>query len=315
MRELPIRQAVEAFPGKKLAVIGDVMLDVFEYGHVSRLSPEAPVPVVRMESRLSVPGGAANSARNARACGAAVILFGVIGNDAAGREVLALLERDGIETGGVFGDPDRPTTEKKRIVGPDGHMLRVDYEKTEALRPELTQAIWDGFAAALPGCAAVVIADYAKGVMSPGLAKRIVEAAAAAGIPVVVDTKPVNAGFYRNISAVTPNAQEAREMAGLEDLDAAGAALAGLFGAPVIVTRGAEGMSLYSGAAPLHVPARPVEVVDVSGAGDTATVGVALGLAAGLGLADAMGLANLMAALAVAKKGTAMVTAEELLQA
>jgi len=313
MRESLLRQAIGLFPQRKLAVIGDLMLDVYEYGLVSRLSPEAPVPVVRMESRLSLPGGAANAARNARACGASVALFGLVGDDAAGREVLGLLRRDGIDISGVFTDPDRPTTEKKRIVGPDGHMLRVDYESTLPLSDAVSGKISAAFAAALDGCAAIVIADYAKGVMTGVLADQILTAAQAAGIPVVVDTKPAHAPFYRGAAALTPNAQEALEMSGADNLAVAGPALTRLFGAPVVVTRGADGMSLYSDAPPLHIPAKPVAVADVSGAGDTATVGVALGLATGLDLADAMRLANLMAALAVAKKGTATVTADELL--
>jgi rfaE bifunctional protein kinase chain/domain len=315
MHQSLFRQAIALFPQRKLAVIGDLMLDVYEYGLVSRLSPEAPVPVVRMERRLSLPGGAANAARNARACGASVVLFGLVGDDPAGREVRGLLKQDGIDVSGIFSDPDRPTTEKKRIVGPDGHMLRVDYESTRPLPDALSRKIADAFAAALEGCAAIVIADYAKGVMTGALANQILTAAKAAGIPVVVDTKPANAPLYRGPAALTPNAQEAREMAGADDLAVAGPALTRLFGAPVVITRGAEGMSLYSDAPPLHIPARQVAVADVSGAGDTVTVGVALGLATGLGLPDAMRLANLMAALVVAKKGTATVTAEELLRA
>jgi D-beta-D-heptose 7-phosphate kinase/D-beta-D-heptose 1-phosphate adenosyltransferase len=269
-----------------------------------------------MESRLSVPGGAGNAARNALACGAAVALFGLVGDDAAGREVLDLLRRDGVNTGGILTDPQRQTTEKKRIVGPDGHMLRVDYESTQPAGQALSEKIADAFTAALAGCDAIVIADYAKGVLTPSLAAQILAAARAAGIPVVVDTKPAHAPFYRDVAVLTPNAQEAREMAGADDLDIAGPALARLFAAPVMVTRGADGMSLYAQqGAPRHILAHPVTVADVSGAGDTATVGMALGLASGLDLGEAMQLANLMAALAVAKKGTAVVTAEELLRA
>jgi D-beta-D-heptose 7-phosphate kinase/D-beta-D-heptose 1-phosphate adenosyltransferase len=310
-----IRQAIAAFPQKTVAVLGDLMLDVYEYGVVARLSPEAPVPVVRMEQRVALPGGAANAARNARACGAKVTLFGVVGDDAAGRELLALTGKDGVATRAVFTDPTRPTTEKKRIVGPEGHMLRVDYESVASIGDALSTRIATALAAALPGASALIIADYAKGVMSRKLAEKALALARAAGIPVVVDTKPAHADFYAAPTVLTPNAQEARAMAGTDDLLAAGAALVRRFGAPVIVTRGAEGMSLFSDAPPLHLDAIPVEVADVSGAGDTVTVGVALGLAAGLDLADAMRLANTMAAVAVSKKGTAAVSAGELLKA
>jgi D-beta-D-heptose 7-phosphate kinase/D-beta-D-heptose 1-phosphate adenosyltransferase len=310
-----IRQAIATFPQKTVTVLGDLMLDVYEYGVVARLSPEAPVPVVRMEQRLPLPGGAANAARNAGACGARVMLFGVVGDDAAGRELLDLIGRDSIATQGIFTDPSRPTTEKKRIVGPEGHMLRVDYESVAAISDALSDRIATALAAALPDASALVIADYAKGVMSPRLAETAIALARAAGIPVVVDTKPAHADFYAAPTVLTPNAQEARTMAGTDDLTAAGAALVRRFSAPVIVTRGAEGMSLFSNAPPLHLPAVAVKVADVSGAGDTVTVGVALGLAAGLDLAGAMRLANFMAAVAVSKKGTAAVSAAELLKA
>lgn len=315
MRRSTIEDAIRTMSSRRVAVLGDIMLDIWEYGGITRLSPEAPVPVVQMQSRIAMLGGAANAARNARSCGASVALFGVIGADGSGDEVRSLLTESGIDGGGVFVDAGRPTTQKRRIVGPDGHLLRVDHESTSVIPGELTRKIAAALAAGIAGVHAMVISDYAKGVMTPELAGQAIALARQAGIPMVVDTKPAHASFYRRPTVVTPNAQEAFAMTASSSLAVAGNRLVELFGAPAIVTRGEGGMSLFGEGEPLDIPALDVAVADVSGAGDTVTMGVALGLSAGLSLGDAMRLANVMAGLVVAKKGTAVVTAEELLQA
>ncbi|HWY61239.1 MAG TPA: PfkB family carbohydrate kinase [Rhizomicrobium sp.] len=315
MRRATIEDAIRSMSSRRVAVLGDIMLDIWEYGGISRLSPEAPVPVVQMQSRIAMLGGAANAARNARSCGAAVTLFGVIGADRSADEVRGLLAESGIEGSGVFVDAGRPTTQKRRIVGPDGHLLRVDHESTSVIPGDLTRKISAALASAMAGTDALVISDYAKGVMTAELAEQAIALARQAGIPMVVDTKPAHASFYKRPTVVTPNAQEALEMTASSSLAVAGNRLVEVFGAPAIVTSGADGMSLFGDGEPLHIPALDVAVADVSGAGDTVTMGVALGLSAGLGLADAMRLANLMAGHVVAKKGTAAVTAQELLQA
>jgi rfaE bifunctional protein kinase chain/domain len=308
-----LKDAIQTFPKKRLAVIGDIMLDIWEYGQISRQSPEAPIPVVQMESKSVMLGGAANAALNGATCGASIQLFGVVGADVAAQEVRSLLQANGIHHGAVLVDPARPTTQKQRIVGPNGHLLRVDYERRTAIPEELAQDILVRFDSCIAEFDAVVISDYAKGVMTMNLATQIISHAEKAGVPVVVDTKPHQAHFYKGATVLTPNLKEAYEIAGSEDLLVAGAKLVELFGA-VIVTRGADGMTYFGNGAPLHIAAANAVVEDVSGAGDTATMGVALGLAAGLTLADAALLANVMASLVVSKKGTASVTRAEILE-
>jgi D-beta-D-heptose 7-phosphate kinase/D-beta-D-heptose 1-phosphate adenosyltransferase len=265
-----------------------------------------------MQRRVSMPGGAGNVACNLRALGATVIQFGVVGDDRAGREVLTLLADQGIDTYGIQVDASRQTTEKQRIVGPDGHLLRVDYEETmdipELIHTNLLTAILDD----ILSYDAIIIADYAKGVITKVLADQVLRHAREATVPVIVDTKPTHSSYFDAPALVTPNHHEAIEIADSEDITVAGERLRELFKAPVLVTCGADGMTLFSDTAPFHLDATSEAVVDVSGAGDTVTAGAALALAAGASLHEAASISAALAGIAVGKEGTATVTSQEL---
>ncbi len=293
-------------------VVGDVMLDRYWFGDVERISPEAPVPVVKIARTEERPGGAANVARNARALGAGVALLSVTGDDEPGATLERLLAADAVRTS-FHRDPAIATTVKLRVIGRQQQLLRIDFETApshEVLAGKL--ADYDRL---LADSDVVVLSDYGKG----GLAHiaTMIERARAAGKPVLVDPKGWDWTNYRGATIVTPNRAELREVAGRWRDEAAmtekAQALRGdLALDALLVTRSEEGMSLYTAEGALHIPAVAREVYDVSGAGDTviATLGVLLG--AGADLPTAVRLANQAAGVVVGKLGTAVVTPQEL---
>lgn len=308
-----LQSVIKAFPALRIGVIGDIMLDRFEYGHIERMSPEAPVPVVRMESKTSMPGGAGNVAVNCAALGGQVDLCGVIGNDEAGRELCQLLEQDGIRISGIYAAEDRATTQKKRIVVAQGHVMRVDYESRNSIPKEVEKKLNEYVAEAMPSWNAIIIADYAKGVMTQELADSIQRRAQTLGIPVIVDTKPENAGFYSAPALVTPNHKEAVEISGASDLKTGGSILEHYFSSPVLVTCGEDGMMLFANGDVYTNESHAKEVVDVSGAGDTVIAASTLSLAAGASWEEMIHIASLAAGIVVGKKGTAVATRDELI--
>ena len=304
---------------QRVLVVGDVMLDQNLWGQVRRISPEAPVPVVELERETAEPGGAANNAANAAAVGACAMLGGVVGDDAEGARLRALLDARNVDPSGLVTEPGRPTTTKTRVVAHNQQVVRVDRERTTAITPESEAALLRWAEGHLHGAGACIISDYAKGVITASLAQGIIAAARAAGVPVVVDPKGADFARYRGAAVVTPNLHEAelaarrtaRSDAELADV---AAQLSGeLEGAALLVTRGAAGMSLFApGAEVVHVRAEAHQVYDVTGAGDTAITFLALALAAGAPLPTAMRLANRAAGVVVGKVGTATVTLDEL---
>jgi len=312
-----LAQLPQAFTGKTVLVLGDVMLDRFIYGAVDRISPEAPVPVIAVERETAMLGGAGNVARNVAALGGRAVLLGLIGDDEAGRTLEGLLRDEaGLEAELVI-DPARRTTEKVRYISGSHQMLRVDREDRTEARAE---ALLAAFNRRLAEADVVVLSDYAKGVLTDAVTRSAIDAARAAGKPVIVDPKSRNLARYDGATLIKPNRKEAAEATGIsgnsdEASEAAGAAI--LAQAPgleaALITRGGAGMTLSQrGAAAVHLPATAVEVFDVSGAGDTVAATLALALAAGAALAEASALANLAAGLVVAKLGTDVVTAAEL---
>jgi D-beta-D-heptose 7-phosphate kinase / D-beta-D-heptose 1-phosphate adenosyltransferase len=301
----------------RILVIGDVMLDTFVYGQCTRISPEAPIPVVRAERQDVMLGGAGNVARNIAALGGEAVLIGIAGEDAPGDALRAAIACEP----GIIADlvaDGRPTTQKIRYIAAQQQMLRVDSEETHAADPALLLAV---FERQLPGADAVVLSDYAKGALTPELLKQAIALARAAGKPVVADPKSVDISRYDGVTLMTPNAGEATAAAGIacdgEDGDVADAAARLLERMPaspaLLITRGPRGMTLAQRGQPvLHLPALAREVFDVSGAGDTVIAAVALGLAAGLAPVEATRIANVAAGMAVSKPGTAVVTADEL---
>ena len=296
----------------RLLIVGDVMLDRYWFGDVARISPEAPVPVVKVARSEERPGGAANVARNVVALGAHVGLLSVVGDDEAGRHLQGLLAASGIDVS-LHVDPAISTTVKLRVIGRQQQLLRIDFETSpshEVLRAKLVE-----FESRLPAYDAVILSDYGKG----GLAHigEMIRMARAAGKKVLVDPKGDDFSKYAGATVVTPNRAELREVVGRWQDDAglagkAEALRASLGLDALLVTRSEEGMSLFHGAGAVHEQAVAREVFDVSGAGDTVIATLAVMLAGGAGWADAVHAANVAAGVVVGKLGTAVVSRDEL---
>jgi D-beta-D-heptose 7-phosphate kinase/D-beta-D-heptose 1-phosphate adenosyltransferase len=303
-------------------VLGDIMVDRFIWGSVSRVSPEAPVPIVRMERESSSLGGAGNAARNIVSLGGNATLVGLHGDDADGDRLAVLCREAGLSLAGLVRAPGRPTTVKTRIVAHHQHVVRFDREEDGPADDGSAATLRDRTLAALEGAQALIVSDYDKGALSPSLLQAALPEARRRGIPAVVDPKVRMMPFYRPATVVTPNVKEASESAGIKvrtdaDLIAAGRRLLELLECPhLLITRGEKGMLLLSiDAEPLEVPTEAREVYDVSGAGDTVAATLALALAVGATVAEGVILANLAAGVVVGKLGTASLTAEELLRA
>ena len=296
----------------RLLVVGDVMLDRYWFGEVSRISPEAPVPVVKVERTEERPGGAANVARNATALGARATLLSVVGDDEAGVRLRELVEAEKV-VACLLRDPSIPTTVKLRVIGRQQQLLRIDFETLpshEVLADKLTD-----FESLLAGCDVLVLSDYGKGGLTH-IAKMI-ELARAAGKVILVDPKGDDYSRYHGATIVTPNRAEMREVVGRwkseDDLTARAQALRRELGAQaLLLTRSEDGMSLYQESGVLHEAAKAREVFDVSGAGDTVIAALAAMLGSGAALPQAMHVANCAAGIVVGKLGTAVVHSEEL---
>ena len=300
------------FSKARLLVVGDVMLDRYWFGEVSRISPEAPVPVVKVERTEERPGGAANVARNATALGARATLLSVVGDDEAGVRLRELVEAEKV-VACLLKDPSIPTTVKLRVIGRQQQLLRIDFETLpshEALADKLAD-----FESLLAGCDVLVLSDYGKGGLTH-IAKMI-ELARAAGKVILVDPKGDDYSRYHGATIVTPNRAEMREVVGRwkseDDLTARAQALRRELGAQaLLLTRSEDGMSLYQESGVLHEAAKAREVFDVSGAGDTVIAALAAMLGSGAALPQAMHVANCAAGIVVGKLGTAVVHSEEL---
>jgi D-beta-D-heptose 7-phosphate kinase/D-beta-D-heptose 1-phosphate adenosyltransferase len=307
--------------GRRVLVAGDVMLDEFLWGRVSRISPEAPVPVVQVTRQSFHLGGAGNVACNVRALGGEAVVVGVVGDDPAADRVREALAGAGVEDG-LATAAGRPTTVKTRIIAHHQQVVRADRESDDDVDADAAGAVLERIRSLLPSCEALVVSDYQKGVVTPRLMKAVLPLARRRGIPVLVDPKVRHFGLYRQVTVVTPNQLEAEQAAGrpirsTADLRAAGARiLRQLACEAVLVTRGEQGMALFprQGRAVL-IPTAAREVFDVTGAGDTVIATLALGLAAGAGLAAAAVLANHAAGVVVGKLGTATATTAEVLAA
>jgi D-beta-D-heptose 7-phosphate kinase/D-beta-D-heptose 1-phosphate adenosyltransferase len=312
-------QLISSFTGKRILVLGDMMLDEFIWGKVRRVSPEAPVPVVEVARESYHLGGAGNVAANIRALGANPVPIGLVGDDHSAQRLSALLQEHGIEPSGLVTEPGRPTTVKTRIVAHNQQIVRADRENRTPLTAERNSALLAAFVRWLPTCAAVVVSDYDKGVVNRQLLSQALPAAQKAGIPVLLDPKVYQADYYRPITLITPNQREAELITGIsidddQQLEAAGRQLLERFQCPyALITRGEEGMSLFSREGSHHLPTFAREVFDVSGAGDTVIGTLALAIAAGASMEESAILANHAAGLVVGKVGTATITQPELL--
>ncbi len=309
---------IEALASARVLCIGDVMLDRFAYGEVDRISPEAPIPVFRHQSEATMLGGAGNVLRNLTALGAGADFIGVIGDDGAGGEIQALVAAEPGVEGHLVVDPERETTIKTRYIAGAQQLLRADRESAWDIGASLAEDVLKAAAQAIESAQAVVLSDYGKGVLTQGVTARIIEIAAKAGKPVIVDPKGNDFTRYRGAYLLTPNVKELELAAGHDIFDEDGIAAtaqnvrqsAGVEG--ILVTRGRDGMTLAVDGGHCHLSARAREVFDVSGAGDTVVATVAAALGAGMAVADAAYLANTAAGIAVGKIGTAVVHHDEL---
>lgn len=306
---------LKRFPGQRILVLGDAILDWYWWGQASRLSPEAPVPVVRKQRTTNQPGGAGNTAANLAALGAAVSLFGITGNDPQATDLHAALRAYGVNTHGLVADPSRPTTTKTRIIAAHQQIVRVDDEVTSAVGDDIIQAVLSAVRAEIGAASAVVISDYAKGFLTPPLLKSVL----AVGKPVFVDPKGADLQRYLGAFLMKPNRLELGLLTGLPtethaEITDAGTRLASLMaGTHVLVTEGAEGMTLFSDAQPPeHIVSTPRQVFDVTGAGDTVLATVAMAVTAGASWPQAMRLATEAAAIAIGQMGSVAVSLEQL---
>ena len=315
-RELTER--IRSFEGRRVLVIGDVILDRYLWGSATRVSPEAPVLVVDIDREETRLGGAANVAHNVRALGAHPVLIGAVGEDPAGGELERLLEARGVDPSGLVHVDGRRTTLKTRIIAHHQQVLRADEETREPPTEGSQRALWERIERELASADAVLISDYGKGVASPDLLDRLLPALERRGIPSAVDPREEHFFRYRGVSVITPNAAEAAEAWGRrfrseKDLIEAGFGLREKLGArSVLITRGPDGMSLFTAEGHTHFPTRARKVYDVTGAGDTVVATIAAALAARASLPEACVLANHAAGLVVAQLGTAAATAAEL---
>ena len=322
------RQILAAAQKTRVLVVGDVMLDQFIWGGVSRISPEAPVPVVDFQRESFMPGGAANVARNLVTLETPTELFGAIGNDDAARKLLKLLGEQNIGYTGLVKNSTRHTSIKTRIVAHQQQVVRIDRETCGGLDARTTARLLAGFKAELSGADAVIVGDYGKGVVTQPLLNEIKSLCRERGVWLSLDPKPVHHLNLNGLSLITPNRKEAFELADLPDdtknenplLDkhlmlVAERLLNELRPAVLLVTLGELGMLLCQrGQKPFHIPTVAQEVFDVSGAGDTVIASYTLAIAAGASPVEAAILSNHAAGIVVGKVGTATTTPEELLK-
>ena len=312
---------IEQLSDVKLVVLGDAMLDRFIHGRVDRISPEAPIPIFQVDHEAVMLGGAGNVARNLVALGTKLCFISVIGRDAPGREVIELVGREEGMEPYLLLERERQTTVKQRYVAAGQQMLRADRETITPVTHETEERLINLTISALEPETVLILSDYGKGVLTPYVLHSVIAAARAACVPVLIDPKSQDFGLYQGATVLTPNRRELSVASGLPtendtDIEQAALTLCQKHNLEaMLVTRGAEGISLIQSDNILHLPAQAREVFDVSGAGDTFIAHLAAGMAAGLDLLVAARLANLAAGLVVGKVGTAIIRPAELTMA
>ena len=315
-----LKRVITNFKRAKILVIGDLILDEFIWGKVSRISPEAPVPVVWVNSESFMPGGAANTANNIHALGAQAFICGVIGSDERGRILTDELRRKNIDVEGIVIDSERPTTLKTRVIAHHQQVVRIDREKVDDIDDNVIGQIVTFLKEKINDVDAVLIEDYGKGMIVPRLLQEVVPLVQKHEKIITVDPKENHFSFYQNITLITPNHHEAARATGKdlkteEDLEKAGEALLAQKNQAVLITLGEEGMRLFEkGRKSVHIPTVAQEVFDVSGAGDTVISTATVALASGASMLEAAHIANYAAGVVVGKVGVAVVTQEELLE-
>lgn len=310
---------IERFPDACVLVVGDIIMDEYIWGNVSRISPEAPVPVVEVVEETKMLGGAANVVSNIASLGGKTILCGVVGDDPTGSEILLRLKELGSVTDGIIVDPERPTSIKTRIIAQNQQVVRFDRESRRQISPQsierllgVVRELWDGIDA-------VVVADYGKGVVSGSLMKEMKNIVRRSNVVLGVDPKTGNFQHYKGVDVVTPNHHEAGAFCGIEIVDEESLLRAGkqmleqLDCGSVLITQGKEGMTLFEREGDIsHIPTMAKKVFDVTGAGDTVIAALCLSLASGMELKSAAMISNFAAGIVVGEVGTSSVRAEDL---
>jgi rfaE bifunctional protein kinase chain/domain len=317
-----LREVISRFNQARVLVIGDVMLDEFVRGEVSRISPEAPVPVVKVNSEPSfMPGGALNVANNVFSLKGEVFPCGVIGEDECGQRLIKYLEERGIDTKGMLSDAHRPTTLKTRVIARHQQVVRVDKEDERPIDDEMVERILEFIRKKAASVDIILIEDYGKGIITPRLLLEVSSIAKKYKKIITVDPKEEHFSYYEGVTVITPNYHEAQTVTGMKgrddnDLNRIGKELLNrLKVGAVLVTLGEEGMRLFESSGSInHIPTVAQEVFDVSGAGDTVIAALSLALAGGADMQEAAVISNYAAGIVVGKTGIATVTQQELLE-
>jgi D-beta-D-heptose 7-phosphate kinase/D-beta-D-heptose 1-phosphate adenosyltransferase len=311
-------EIIGAFEGRRIVVVGDLMLDRFIWGAVKRISPEAPVPVVEVERESQHLGGAGNVVANLVALGARAWPVGVVGDDAGAEMLVDEFRRAGVDGAAVVRDASRPTTLKTRVIAHSQQVVRADRESRHPVAPDIEDRLAWAFGDLLEEADAVVVSDYDKGLLAGGLLTRVLALAERGGVPVCLDPKVRRFAAYQPVTVITPNHHEAAAVTGLpaesdEELEVCGRRIREILGGPdVLVTRGERGMTLVGREGLVtHIPTTARQVYDVTGAGDTVIATLALGLAAGATAPEAAVLSNYAAGVVVGRVGTATATRDD----
>lgn len=337
-----LRGIIDSFGAKRVAVLGDVMLDRYIKGSVRRISPEAPVPIVKVREEHTVAGGSGNVAANLAALGASPALISITGRDAAAEELSSILSAKGVDTGSLINDPSTFTIEKTRVIAEHQQVVRFDREPELKLAPSLQKSVLNALDEQLKaGAGALILSDYGKGLLTPYVIEAGIKLAIKRGVPVFVDPKTEHFSRYKKVTCLTPNTMEAYQGMRLIQQDGQDAVenlgrkiVRALNCRALLITQGEHGMTLFNTCAGavtrhgvpraanntggrikvLHIPTKAREVYDVTGAGDTVISTLALASAAGATLEEAALISNFAAGIVVGKLGTAAVLKEELLE-
>lgn len=319
MDKIRIKEILDNFPNKTIFVVGDIIMDQYIWGNVSRISPEAPVPVVDVVEESLLLGGSANVLNNIISIGGRAMISGVIGHDEIGKLLIHELRHRGIETEGIIVENGRPTTIKTRIVAHSQQVVRYDREKRHEVDHKVIDIIKGYLKNKLPELDALIISDYYKGVVTRSLVKEIMSIVNSKGLPVIADPKIGHFDFYEGLLLITPNTAEASAGSGIQIIDNKSLEKAGnlliekLRCRAVLITRGEDGMALLEDSGEItYIPTVAKKVYDVTGAGDTVITVMSLAIAAGATLKEAAVIANHAAGIVVGKVGTAVVGMEEL---
>ncbi len=311
-----LKRIIDKFKNKKILVIGDLMIDEYIWGKVSRISPEAPIPVVDVEKEEFKPGGAANVILNLTSLGAKVYSAGVVGDDVVAHKLLKYLKKNRVNTEPIVVDKKRPTTIKTRVIAHSQQVVRIDREKRILLSQNIINQMIDKIKKNIKNVNAVIFSDYGKGVITEELVKFVVKNAKTEIIN--VDPKPKNIKIFKDVTLISPNKKEAQEATGVHienenDIDKAAEELKKITNTKaILLTRGEEGMTLYFENQKYHIPTVAREVYDVTGAGDTVISVVTLALTAGANFRDSAYLSNIAAGKIVAEIGVAVLKPNEL---